>query len=43
MTYAFSRDGALPGSKYWRQVHYGAPVHAIALVTFVAFLLGLPM
>ncbi|CAO3630989.1 unnamed protein product [Cunninghamella blakesleeana] len=44
MIYAFSRDGALPGSKYLHKIHNRTktPLNAVWLSAFVAALLGLP-
>jgi len=44
MIYAFSRDGAIPGHKYWHRLHPSTrtPVNAVWLACFVAFLLGIP-
>ena len=44
MIYAFSRDGALPGSNLWHQVNKRTrtPTNAIWLAAGFAFLLGLP-
>ncbi|WP_194912748.1 amino acid permease [Catenulispora rubra] len=43
MVFAFSRDGALPGSPTWRKVNRSAvPTNAMWLVVVVAFLLTLP-
>jgi hypothetical protein len=44
MLYAFSRDGAVPGSRWWRQVHpkFEAPVNAVWLVILLCFILGVP-
>ncbi|MFJ7280584.1 amino acid permease [Kitasatospora sp. NPDC098663] len=43
MIYAFSRDGALPGSATWRRVSVnGVPVPAVWLAVSVAFLLAVP-
>lgn len=44
MIYAFSRDGALPGSSLWHRIHprTRTPVNAVWLATVGAFLLGLP-
>jgi amino acid transporter len=44
MLYAFSRDGAVPGSRWWRQVHpkFEAPVNAVWLVVLMCFILGVP-
>jgi amino acid permease (GABA permease) len=44
MIYAFSRDGALPGSKIWHQIsdRTRTPVNAVWLAAGGAFLLGLP-
>ena len=44
MIYAFSRDGAVPGHKYWHRLHPSTrtPVNAVWLACFAAFLLGIP-
>ena len=44
MIYAFSRDGALPGSRFWHRVNprTRTPTNAIWLAAGGAFLLGLP-
>ncbi|WP_405361804.1 amino acid permease [Kitasatospora sp. NBC_00085] len=43
MIYAFSRDGALPGSATWRRVSPGGvPVAAVWLAVSVAFVLAVP-
>jgi amino acid permease (GABA permease) len=44
MIYAFSRDGALPGSKFWHRVNKGTrtPTNAIWLAAGGALVLGLP-
>ncbi|CAO3660229.1 unnamed protein product [Umbelopsis vinacea] len=44
MIYAFSRDGALPGSKYWHAINKKrqTPVNAVWLSVFIAAILGLP-
>ena len=44
MIYAFSRDGALPGSRIWHQISHKTrtPVNAVWLAAGGAFLLGLP-
>jgi amino acid permease (GABA permease) len=44
MIYAFSRDGAVPGSAFWHRVnkHTRTPTNAIWLAAAGAFLLGLP-
>jgi amino acid permease (GABA permease) len=44
MIYAFSRDGALPGSRIWHQVNpkTRTPTNAIWLAAGGAFILGLP-
>ena len=44
MIYAFSRDGALPGSKFWHQVNprTRTPNNAIWLAAAGALILGLP-
>ncbi|GAQ80863.1 amino acid transporter protein [Klebsormidium nitens] len=45
VVYAFSRDGGLPGSRYWRQIHprLQSPVHAVWLCAFIAILVGVPV
>jgi amino acid permease (GABA permease) len=44
MIYAFSRDGALPGSSIWHRVNHRTrtPTNAIWLAAGFAFVLGLP-
>ncbi|MFJ5071550.1 amino acid permease [Kitasatospora sp. NPDC088556] len=43
MIYAFSRDGALPGSAMWRRVSAnGVPVPAVWVAVSVAFVLAVP-
>ncbi|MFH8684190.1 amino acid permease [Streptomyces lydicus] len=44
MVFAFSRDGALPGSGLWRRVHprTGTPRHAVWLTVGAAALLAVP-
>ncbi|MGI8826372.1 MAG: amino acid permease [Chloroflexota bacterium] len=44
MIYAFSRDGALPGSSFWHRINKRTrtPTNAIWLATVGAFILGLP-
>jgi amino acid permease (GABA permease) len=44
MIYAFSRDGALPGSNFWHQVNprTRTPTNAIWLAVIGALILGLP-
>jgi amino acid transporter len=44
MIYAFSRDGALPGSSFWHRVNKRTrtPTNAIWLAAGGAFILGLP-
>ena len=44
MIYAFSRDGALPGSKLWHRINKrtSTPTNAVWLATGFAFLLGVP-
>jgi amino acid transporter len=44
MIYAFSRDGALPGSRIWHKVNHRTrtPTNAIWLAAGGAFILGLP-
>ena len=44
MIYAFSRDGALPGSSFWHKVNHRTrtPTNAIWLAAVFAFVLGLP-
>ncbi|KAG0211167.1 hypothetical protein BGX33_004492 [Mortierella sp. NVP41] len=43
MIYAFSRDGAMPGSKYFHQIHptLKSPVWGVWLSCFISALLGL--
>ncbi|WVR04494.1 hypothetical protein IAU60_001498 [Kwoniella sp. DSM 27419] len=42
-TWAFSRDGGIPMSQWWKQVnpHHGIPINALILSTVVCALLGL--
>jgi hypothetical protein len=42
-TWAFARDGAIPGSKWWKQVHpkLDLPLNAMILSTVIQILLGL--
>ncbi|KAG1177911.1 hypothetical protein G6F70_001038 [Rhizopus microsporus] len=44
MIYAFSRDGAIPGHKYWHKIDVKrqTPLNAVWLSVIVASLLGLP-
>ncbi|KAG2204800.1 hypothetical protein INT47_004075, partial [Mucor saturninus] len=44
MIYAFSRDGAMPGSRYWHKIDTKrqAPINAVWLSVFIAAILGLP-
>jgi len=43
MLFAFSRDGAVPGAKYWARVNKSkTPVLAVIAVTVVGFILTLP-
>jgi amino acid permease (GABA permease) len=44
MIYAFSRDGALPGSSFWHRVNHRTrtPTNAIWLAAGAALILGLP-
>ncbi|GIL86043.1 hypothetical protein Vretimale_9043 [Volvox reticuliferus] len=44
MAYAFSRDGAMPGARIWRQLNRGShlPVKACWLMAMLALLLTLP-
>ena len=44
MIYAFSRDGALPGSRFWHRINprTRTPTNAIWLAAGGAFVLGLP-
>ncbi len=44
MIYAFSRDGAIPGSKFWHRINprTRTPTNSIWLAAIGAFLLGLP-
>ncbi|XP_073154069.1 amino-acid permease BAT1 isoform X2 [Henckelia pumila] len=42
MAYAFSRDGAMPGSKFWHQVNkQEVPVYAVWLSAVIAFCMAL--
>ncbi|KAL1411736.1 hypothetical protein Q8F55_002702 [Vanrija albida] len=42
-TWAFSRDGGIPGSQWWKRVNtrFGVPVHSLTLSTVICALLGL--
>ena len=44
MIYAFARDGAIPGSKFWHRINHRTrtPTNSIWLAAGGAFLLGLP-
>jgi amino acid transporter len=44
MIYAFSRDGAIPGSSFWHRINpkTRTPTNSIWLATVGAFILGLP-
>ncbi|MFL5679439.1 MAG: amino acid permease [Chloroflexota bacterium] len=44
MIYAFSRDGAIPGSRFWHRINprTRTPTNSIWLAAIGAFLLGLP-
>jgi amino acid transporter len=44
MIYAFSRDGAIPGSKFWHRINprTRTPTNAIWFAVIGAFVLGLP-
>jgi amino acid transporter len=44
MIYAFSRDGAMPGSSFWHRINKRTrtPTNSIWLAAFAALLLGLP-
>jgi amino acid permease (GABA permease) len=44
MIYAFSRDGALPGSRFWHRINPSTrtPTNSIWLAAVGAFILGLP-
>eukprot|EP00667_Euglena_gracilis_P005024 EG_transcript_5049 len=44
MVYSFSRDGALPLSRFWYHVNRrtGSPVRAIVLCVVISFLVGVP-
>ncbi|KAI8098846.1 amino acid/polyamine transporter I [Halteromyces radiatus] len=44
MIYAFSRDGAMPGSQHWHVIHQKTktPLNAVWLSVLIASLLGLP-
>lgn len=43
VVFAFARDGALPGSRYWKQINQytRTPVNAVWLVMVVAGICGL--
>ena len=45
VVYAYSRDGALPGSRWWKKVnrHTKTPVNAVWFVVTIGALLGLLM
>src|SRR4051794_17012439 len=44
MSYAFSRDGALPGSRFWKQVNprTGTPTNSIWLCVTISIILVIP-
>lgn len=43
MTYAFSRDGAVPGSKHWSKLTSSrVPAHAVVMVAVVSAIVTLP-
>jgi hypothetical protein len=43
MLFAFSRDGAVPGGKYWRQLNANkVPVYGVAVTSLIAILVTLP-
>ncbi len=44
MIYAFSRDGAIPGSKFWHKINKRTrtPTNSIWLAAVAAFILGIP-
>ncbi|CAF1035908.1 unnamed protein product [Adineta steineri] len=44
MIYAFSRDHAMPGSRWWHKIHPASscPLNAVWLSCFIAFILSLP-
>jgi amino acid transporter len=43
MLYAFSRDRAVPGHRYWAKLNKNhVPAHAVALIALLAFILALP-
>src|SRR5207237_1586000 len=44
MIYAFSRDGALPGSAFWHKINHRTrtPTNSIWLAAVGAFVLGVP-
>ncbi len=43
MLYAFSRDGAVPGGKYWSKLnHNRVPVYGVLITTIIAVVLTLP-
>ncbi|KAH7423877.1 hypothetical protein KP509_12G078700 [Ceratopteris richardii] len=45
VVYALSRDGGIPGSRYWKMIHpkYKIPANAVWLSAFLCALLGLPI
>lgn len=45
VVYALSRDGGVPGSRFWRKIHpkYKIPANAVWLCAFLCALLGLPI
>ncbi|MCO5605323.1 hypothetical protein L7F22_059505 [Adiantum nelumboides] len=45
VVYALSRDGGVPGSKFWRKIHpkNKIPANAVWLCAFLCALLGLPI
>jgi amino acid transporter len=43
MLYAFSRDRAVPGHRFWSSLNKNhVPAHAVILIAFLAFVLALP-
>ncbi|HKU10082.1 MAG TPA: amino acid permease [Sinomonas sp.] len=43
MLFAFSRDGAVPGARFWTRINKrGVPIYSVALVAALAIILTLP-
>jgi len=43
MLFAFSRDGAVPGARFWTRINKrGVPLYSVALVAVLAIILTLP-